>query len=476
MASGQTVLKKIKTKISELETEEDKFNKELIYNENKIENNNQALESAYTRLAVTYLPALDAETVAETLKEKQRQVQRIYEGQQRRREDVEGSMKENRTQRSTLEEELDVITGKMEEMAKLLSGKKELVKRRLDENPAYKESSKNAKERRSELGDDQKRFEAFQSLIPGQISTYKDNEVFMYLLAQGYGTSHYKTNAVTRALDDKVASLFDFEKAKRNFEFLELLPDAMKERIAEQQKKLGNVEVQLRGLEDDAKKACGFYDVESDAKKVDQKRNALLAKLGSNDKTYEAYVAEMKELASKKGKYHQEAIDELKSYLQGNSLTELKRRAKETPSPEDDKLVDRIEVLTHEIETLKANAKETKKNRGTVAERLTELRTIETRYRQKDYESNRSEFRSGFNADSLLMGFMLGQVSSTDFNRSLDQHHYFEQPSYDSSSSYSQPSSSSSDSYSSGGGYDSGGFSGGGGFDGGGGFSSGGGF
>ena len=106
---------------------------------------------------------------------------------------------------------------------------------------------------------------------------------------------------------------------------------------------------------------------------------------------------------------------------------------------------------------------------------MEEIRGIEKRFRSRDYEGSYSTFSSGFDINTLLVGYMLGKMTSSDINRQIDSSQDTQTPSYHSSSDYSSSHRSSGDSNDSGfGGF--GEFSGGGGFGGGGGFSSGNGF
>ena len=58
-------------------------------------------------------------------------------------------------------------------------------------------------------------------------------------------------------------------------------------------------------------------------------------------------------MESTKDKYYQEAVGDLKSYLKGENVAQLMERARSTPTPEDDRLVDIIQNADSQIRQLK---------------------------------------------------------------------------------------------------------------------------
>ena len=140
----------------------------------------------------------------------------------------------------------------------------------------------------------------------------------------------------------------------------------------------------------------------------------------------------------------------------------------------------KIPDIDSKIKDLKSKAKLVINSRDEKKTKLDGLRTIETEFSRRNYNSSRSYFDGEFDLNTFIIGYLAGSYSHSDILDNMGSHRHLkpeESYSYSSSSSSSSSSHSSSSSFGSGsgfGGSDS--FSSGVGFGGGGGFSSGSGF
>ena len=192
-------------------------------------------------------------------------------------------------------------------------------------------------------------------------------------------------------------------------------------------------------------------------------RQSLIEQDKKKDEKYAPYVNERKEIDSKKDPYHIQAVQKIKSFLKAEEIADLRSRARQTKGTEDDKIVDRIDEIDIKVREFKDKAKGIKLERDTISKRLDGLRRIEKRFRSQDYDGSYSTFSGGFDINTLLIGYMLGKIDSSDINKQIDSSQHTRSHSYPSSSDYSS-SHSSHDSYSSGGSFSSGSGFGGGGF------------
>src|SRR4030065_2208079 len=92
MVSGSTVYKKIQEQISTLEGKVDRTGSQIDSCENKIDSLTGERETTYVSLAETYLPELTSQSVKQTLREVQSDVQRIFQKKQNSRKELETPM------------------------------------------------------------------------------------------------------------------------------------------------------------------------------------------------------------------------------------------------------------------------------------------------------------------------------------------------------------------------------------------------
>ncbi len=470
MASGSSVYQTITSKISGVEQEHKKAAQALRKTEAQIDTLVQEREQHFSDLAVFYLPEMDAKAVKDTIQELQKEVQRIYAQKLQRREQLEDLVANSENRQHESQESIREFDEKLEEKAARRDELEKTVAKELDQNPAYKKRHEEAKQAQAGLEQNRVRARTFNEEAAKNIKRYEGNKLFMYLVRREFGTDSYAVKGITGRLDQWVARLVNYRENKPKYDFLKMMPAAINAEIERQQQALDIVVERLQSIEEEASARLGLTKVLQEGEVLAEKRRRVTKEAEDEAANFARYAHEEHELNSTKGKYHQQALGRLKEYLTGSAIAELKRRAKETPDSRDDHLVDKIEGIDLEIKELKSRARKVQQEQAELSTRLQGLRQISSQYTNKNYESSRSYFGSGFDVNTLLIGYLAGRFSSTQVITNIDSSHHFRpRQTYSSSSSYSSHSSSS------GGGFGGGGFSSGGSF-GGGGFSTGGGF
>ncbi len=508
MTTGKSVHTEIKAKITELENQQDKLSWHITQSENKIDTLAKERESAIGKLAHIYLPEMTPSAIHQTLREVQGEVQQLFQEKQETRKRLEDLMQKTSQRSAKLQEKLTALDEQLEEKAAERDKVQALVAQELLGHNIYKELQPKAQQAQEKLAQNKNRHEVFTADAEKKLIVYNEHQIFQYLIARQYGTPDYNGSALTRGLDKWVARLISYSQAKSNYDFLLAMPGAIKAEIKNRQEEVDKVLGEMKTIEDDIVKKHGLPKILEEGAKLGQTRSALMADIEKCNAEYHKYAKDREELHNTKGEYHQRALSTLKDFLKGNTLAELKRRARATTNPEDDALVTRLEEGEEEIKAHKGDAKRYQKELNELSEKLGGLKSVETSYTKNDFESSRSYFTSSFDIASLLKRYMLGELSSGDAFKEMEKYQKFKpretyssssssggldlaasilraasrsssSSSWGSSSSSSSSSwgssSSSSSSWSSGGGFSSGGSSTGGGF-GGGGFSSGGGF
>lgn len=483
-ASGTSVHKSIKDQVKVLEKNHEALAEQVYGHENRLKELTTERENCFARLAVVYLPEMEAESVKKTMHEVQGAVQRIFEQKQRRRSDLEEQMQAAREHRQLLETQLERVTDELNDKVAAREQTIAEVATQLKSNPAYTKLNAEAQAAKERLSQNNRRVEEVETESQIKLVPYYNNNIFTYLLRQDFGTDGYGARGWTQRLDKWAANIIGFTAAKKNYDFLRSIPELMGIEVKRRQDELTALVKQVRSIEEEVEKRYGLAVIVQEGMEVGKRRDTLMADREVVTKQYEKLAKERAELDNTKDEYHQEALDKLKAYLKGESIVALKSRARATSGTEDDKMVTRIEKIDEEIGGLREKAKTAKGERDDIESKVKKLNSVLTRFTREDYESSRSYFDDGFDIGPILTGYLLGRLSSDDAWRKVEQCQHFRprqtyRSSYDNDSSgggYSSGRSSSRGSSSSGSGFGGfSGFSGGGGF-GGGGFSSGRGF
>lgn len=481
--SGSDGESKIATKVSELQSKENSLSTQLNNYDRRTDSLVEERNNCLTNMALIYLPELDARSVESTLRQVQIQVKDIFNQKQSRRENLESQMQSALSDKGLLESRLAVVTDQLNQKAEERDSTIERINDELARRDEYPQLSATAEEKEKEVEENNVRLEEFKAEANKKLHAYKNSELFMYLANRQFGTAIYDKNhgRLVRNWDRAVARIVNWQENKKNYDFLLMMPELMQAELERRQEAYKAVASKVDVMTKEVQESHGLPKLMKEGEKLGSDREKLLDQIKQKEERYQRCSQERVELDTTKGEYHDKALQKIKDFLEGKTIADLKRMAKETPDTRDDNLVIRIEQIDGELGDLTVKSRATRESRDEVGEKLKGLNGVLSNYRSNDYEGSRSYFEGGFDLDSLLAGYLLGKVTSGSLWSQVESSQRFKpkpQPTY-SSSSYGGGfggghSSSSSRSSSSLGG---GGFSRGGGFGGGGGgFSRGSGF
>ncbi len=118
------------------------------------------------------------------------------------------------------------------------------------------------------------------------------------------------------------------------------------------------------------------------------------------------------EYAADKDSYSQEAIDLQTAQLKRKDMLDLYHEARMTATPKDDVLVSRISALNEEKEQLEKELTGLKTEEGRRRNDYSKLEDLRGWYRNRNYDSQRVQFPSGFDLTVLLGELLRGTLSS----------------------------------------------------------------
>jgi len=240
---------------------------------------------------------------------------------------------------------------------------------------------------------------------------YLEDPLFVYLWERGYGTPAYRGGRIARLGDDYVARVVNYEPARQNYFTLTEIPKRLGEHADRLDAQVEEEEEKLQALERAAFEEEGI-----------EKREALYREAGEALKAVDGRIAdlerELADLETRQAALLGDAeglsgpLDELAAALQREDLRTLLREAAQTPTPEDERIVRRLQ----EIEaTLGQKARQLQEARATVvevAQKRVELERSREDFRRSGYERR----GGGFSNDKLIgdvIGGILGGVLSS---------------------------------------------------------------
>lgn len=302
---------------------------------------------------------------------------------------------------------------------------------------------------------------------------YHDDPLFMYLWNSGYGTSAYRGGPIARMGDNFVARVVQYEQARQNYYALTEIPKRLRAHAERLKEDVAAAEAELVAYERRALEQDGIAALE-------QAHEQAVAALEGHDREVAELEEELASLDRERAALMDDtseqglggAVAELAAALQRDDLRVLLREAMETPTPEDERIVQKLQVIATHLDQLQAEADQARHTMLMLAKRRAELERASQDFRRSGYERGGGTFVNDKLIGDIIGGIIGGVLSSKELRDAL-------RSGYRPSSGSSRPARRSSGSVFGGsrGGF-GGGFGGGGGSrgGGGGGFRTGGGF
>lgn len=257
---------------------------------------------------------------------------------------------------------------------------------------------------------------------------YEADPLFIYLWQRGYGTPDYKRRGLVRSLDGWVAGLIRFADARANYAMLTSIPERVArhaERCAEiareEQEKLADFS---RNAMTDAAGSDLVGTIEDLSTDIDQ----IDGDLDKLDRRIETLSEALAEFSSGEDADFQKAEEHLAVSLQADDLNDLWRAALETPSPEDEKIVQRIEELRERVEQIAREIRQDRELQRDIGRRRTELADVIKRFRSRGYGSWESTFSDDKLTTVLLGELVKGAITGAEYWSRAERSHKRRKP------------------------------------------------
>lgn len=423
MNQGSSVYKKLNTKASEIKKTFESYNKELLATESSLDSLTTNREEEFKKIAETYLPELADEYIS-TLKDRQAVVQSILKAKQERRMDLNISIDNAIAEKNKIKKELDATTSELNSLSSSREEIRYTIMNNLKKDGEYQKIVQDVKAMHKLLKINEERLEQISVDCANKISDYESDKLFMGLYKKGFATEKY--SGKIKFIDSVIAKAIKYQESVKDYELLKSMPLSVEKLFREREQSMNALMDKGQAIEKKQSEAYGLEGVMKKGAELMNNRNSFIKNIGLKDEEQKKLLQELKDLDNTKDKYYKKAISDLKEFLEGEKIENLKKKVRESINTQDDDALAMIESIDSDIRKLKDNAKTQKSDRDKLSDKMNDLNEIVRKFNNLDYESDRSFFKKEFNIDSLLAEFDSGNIDSNGLWEKITENQYFE--------------------------------------------------
>ncbi len=423
MLSGQQTLGAINEALADLKRDEAEINARVEKSGRLLADLTTQEMKAYRELARFRLENSTLETVSTRLNDAQKSVSELLETRnkqmrrmKKRRDALEAECKALEAQRAqalekqrVLNERFEDVVGQAEEE---LSSNTDFVARREEARrlaktaAAAKDKAAQAKADRDAKGKD-----------------YENDALFMYLWERDFGTSSYNCTGVIRSLDRWVAKLVGFKDARANYAMLTEIPLRLSAHAQDCAEMAEKAEAGLEQTLALAVTRIAGEDLAALIDATDVQINDLTTRLEALEDEQDTLQAEESKFALGKDPQFLQAEDFLSEALKSADLRQLLRDALSTPSPDDEKIVRRLQDIEDQQLRLSTEMRQERELLRDVSRRKAEIERVARDFRRKQYDAGGSSFNNSGLGSVLLGELIKGAISGADYMAQANKSH-----------------------------------------------------
>lgn len=236
---------------------------------------------------------------------------------------------------------------------------------------------------------------------------YQNDPLFMYLWRRQFGTPEYRHGGLIRTLDRWVSNLIGFPEARPSFVLLNDIPVRL---AAHAERVDAEADEMAAAVDDSADRALADLAGEDLA----GRKSALDTGIAAQESAMEPLEQELATLEARLAAFaagdddqFRQAIDALSASLAGEDVAALRAEAGRTPSPEDERIVERLVAARREMADLTPQTGELRQQLAEVARRREDLLQVSRDFRAQGWNDRGHSFDFG----SLLSAYLLGRIT-----------------------------------------------------------------
>ncbi|MEP3045975.1 MAG: hypothetical protein ABJL55_07835 [Roseibium sp.] len=257
---------------------------------------------------------------------------------------------------------------------------------------------------------------------------YKADPLFLYLWNRDFGTPEYDRRGIVRSLDRWVSGLIKFEGARANFSMLTGIPERMARHAVRCAADAQEEQAKLARLSRNAMTDAAGADLVGTIESLSDQIEDLDDQLDKLDRQIETLSSALTEFASGEDSDFQKAEEFLATSLKADDLKSLWHAALDSPSPDDDKIVQRIDDFRERIEQVAQDVRQDRQLQRDISRRRSELSDVVKRFRSNGYDRWESTFSDDKLTTVLLGELVKGAITGADYWARAERSHKRRRP------------------------------------------------
>ncbi|MGK9053657.1 hypothetical protein [Neorhizobium petrolearium] len=374
----------------------------------------------FKSLARIRLDALKQNRILGTLDAAERKALSIVEDQQQKLEALSKRREALLSELAKTRDERTDRAKKVAEAAEAITGLEEATQKRMAEDLAWqaqaaKLSGAEARAQAADIKAKQSETDRDEKSKP-----YLADRLFVYLWERGYGTSVYRGGPIARLGDGYVARVVQYEPARQNYFTLTEIPKRLREHADRLKAEVAEEEAKLTAIERAALEADGIEGREAAHRKAEEELEASDRRIADLEREDAALEQERAVLLGEDGdKGLAGALAELAESMQREDLRVLLRDALQTPTPEDERIVRRLQSIESELIRHAEQADEARRTALDLARKRAEIDRSRDEFRRSGYDRQGGGFSNDKLIGDVIGGIIGGMLSSRELGDAL---------------------------------------------------------
>lgn len=426
MWTGRKTLSSIDHAVSELRGELTKLDESILRANEQLIARRRDHGEQIKRLARLRAELLDNDQVISGIDQADRQAQQILDLRRADVEALQAQILDNESETSRHERERAQATERLAALADQIDDLEAKTQQRLADDEDYQSQLKRAHEADEVALEAEAKAQQADNDRKEKGKPYEDDPLFMYLWRRRFGTSEYDANPLVRFLDNKVARVCGYHKARPNYGMLNEIPKRLGEHATAVRATATEMFDKLAALEERALTEDGIDALRSEEHRLEQVIAAADEAIQENEIAFRDLTDRRSHFASGRDPHFQQVITVLTNEFQRDDVRELRRQAELTRPPDDDAVVVQLHAIEQDIDTLSDTLDEHKdiyaRNKG----RLQELEEIRREFKRNRYDDTHSVFADNSMLGAILGQFLGGLITSDSLWRTIRRNQRFE--------------------------------------------------
>src|SRR5690606_18460663 len=217
-----------------------------------------------------------------------------------------------------------------------------------------------------------------------------------------------------------------FYPARKSYEFLKRTPELMREEVERSHSQFNELMAQVEELEAFAVEQAGLTKILQEGEQLGAERDRLVAKVDAQKERCRQVEEELLKLQQSQGQFYEQALARFRGFLTEAETALLEDHARGTPELTDDEIVGRLAWITQQIDELEPSLRQLSERYADLEQQSGGLDFVVRRYRQSNFDSQRSFFDDDFRVREQIERFRQGIIDKDALWQAIQLRQKFE--------------------------------------------------